>query len=390
MFSRKKKEAVGNDQLVPKPTAAASLTQIGSGLTLTKDRHLGAAENEEAAEAIEAGQDPRRIVRIGFNLLSINTIEDSSNQFHCNFLIHVKWFNKGDEWHPWLQWKNAVDVSELENPGASRLGESTPQGWIVESTNVIGTFAKTLDQKSFPFDVQEISIVLVSNSTKDAVMSYFNPQAIKSNFEYEVLTEWIIVRDPENGQALSYFSFEGADPKLSAQGVAYNNFFFHILVARDPWAVTLATIIPSTLLALACLCCYSLDITGGPGDRFSVVFTVILTLIANQITSKDRLPILPYLTFIDWYLLLMQMTCYIVGVEAAFVSVYVRWYSKPGDEAKDSYYFDIRGFWVSFALLFGTFIFFLVKAYSSILYRRRLEREAIKKSRLCRVNLKKA
>jgi len=299
------------------------------------------------------------------------------------------WNNKGDGWHPWLQWKNAFELDELDNPGASRMDDKSEQGPIVESTNLVGTFAKTLDLRAFPFDVQELTLILVSNSTKDAVLSYMNPQAIKSNFEYEVLSEWIVVRDPENGQALSWFSFEGADPRLSAQGAAYNNFVFNILVARNAWATTLSTVIPSSLLAMACLCSFSLNIDQGPSNRFSVVFTVILTLVANQIVTKERLPILPYNTFIDYFLLSMTLTCYAIGVEAVYVSVYTTYYSLPGHEQSDAYYFDIRGFWICFGLLFGTFLGFILRGQMLIRYRKSLERKALKNSKDCRIPYKK-
>lgn len=347
---------------------------------------LGASEaNKIANDILNNEADKRRVVKIGFNLLAVDTVDDNSNSFHCNFLVHLQ-FPYHKTWRPWIQFKNATQLEVIENPGAVRYTEEKLKNldkkegeYITESTNYVGTFAKPLDIRAFPFDIQELTLTVVSNSTKDVVLTEMNKTAIKANFEYDTLSEWEVLREnPTTTHAVSWYSFESADAKLSAAGNSYNNFHFHVIVKREVGNVFYSIVLPSTLLAFSCLTAFSMDVETKIGDRFSIVFTLILTIVANQLITKERLPNVPYLTVIDYYLYSMQGMCYLVAIETATMK------SLSQITGIGIGILDFYGFLFVLAIFLLIILGFILKSLSLINLRNETFKKAVKLSKKCR------
>jgi hypothetical protein len=106
-------------------------------------------------------------------------------------------------------------------------------------------------------------------------------------------------------------------------------------------------IIPSTILSASSLSVFSLDPDSQKGDRFGVLFTVVLTIVANQFVTQDRLPYLAYFTWLDASLLGLQLFVYAVIVETAIIDSVASSAGVPVAEA------DMVALWVLLAL-FGT------------------------------------
>ena len=224
---------------------------------------------------------------------------------------------------------------------------------VMETRNFVGQFISELDLRTFPLDYQVLRLTLMCNMTKDVTFSHKVPRemdraknptreakpmrlpdgsvicAIKCNLEADTLSEWDVLL--QNGMTLEddaveigrpalavvKYEFKEHDKAFSAEGAIYQRLDFYVYVERELKNMMFSIILPTAFLSLSSLCVFSLDIEGDRGDRFGVLFTVILTIIANQFVTQGRLPYLAYFTWLDLVLLMLQFFVYAVVVETA-------------------------------------------------------------------------
>jgi len=308
-----------------------------------------------------------RIVQIGLNLISLLDVNDKEHCFSGNVLTHVFWdaapMNPTQKcWRPWIQVHNVKTLEEIKNDGMQsweryelpeyvqkQLAEKPGQPVnVMESRNFVCTFVSTLNLRAFPFDQQALRITVMSNTTSDVTFTHKVPRdpvtkiakplivngnvvcTIKCNLEADTLSEWDVLL--QNGRSLDEgvsigspapavvnYSFLEHDRLFSAEGAVYQRLDFYVYVERELKNMMFTIILPTLLLSFSSLCVFALDITDQRGDRFSVLFTVVLTIVANQFVSQGRLPYLAYFTWLDAVMLALQLFVYTVIVETATV-----------------------------------------------------------------------
>eukprot|EP01083_Nonionella_stella_P108188 314366_1 len=155
------------------------------------------------------------------------------------------------------------------------------------------TFAEELELQSFPFDCQDLSCVMHERIT-GGVRCTFLPELRKPNFgsidpRYSVIDEW----------DLETAIIEFGDTEI---GSSHAMIVLRLKVKRR-WKVFFYSI----LLLLACITMLALTAFSlGPevlGDRLNLLITLILTAIAFSYAVFDQLPNVPYLTYMDQYIL---------------------------------------------------------------------------------------
>ena len=67
-------------------------------------------------------------------------------------------------------------------------------------------------------------------------------------------------------------------------------------------------------------CAFSLDVSASAGDRLSLLVTLLLTAAAYKIVVSSALPLVSYLTRLDWYVLVAFGLLVLLTVETAAVS----------------------------------------------------------------------
>ena len=197
---------------------------------------------------------------------------------------------------------------------------------------------------------------------------------IKCNLEGDTLSEWSVrlnhgasfgvhKKAGESNLASVKYDFLENDKKYSAEGAVYQRLDFYLCIERELKNMMVSIILPSFLLSLASLSCFSLEIEANQANRLGVLFTIILTIIANQFVSQGRLPYLAYFTWMDACLLALQFYVYAVVIETCIVIDLAPRFNKTADEA------DLVAFYVFLAIFAGlTFVGTLTAA---ILYVRR-------------------
>jgi len=323
---------------------------------------------------------PYRVVNISLNIISVVKVDLS---FTANVLVHVEWNPRptpAEEmaerkwWRPWIQFHNAVHLQELPNLACLALDGAELERLVrvgqlaKESRNYIGRFSCPFQLRHYPFDVQQLCVVIVTNAFEDIVLGTA-PAKIKCNNEGEFMQEWEVV--PSHGgvaarrkplwQRIAHasevrgtvgrlcgappagdsfepwcFSIEhSAGPGLSAYRVfeqpaalsgankTYMRLELFVAVRRQTDAVLWAVLAPTYVLSLSSLSVFGLGLDDSYGERLEVLFVVILAIIANLFLIKERLPHLPFLTVLDRYMYALQGFVYAIVVETTVLPVVV-------------------------------------------------------------------
>ena len=80
------------------------------------------------------------------------TVQKKTQQLHCFVVLfqEIKWHK---EWHPRIEFFNAVEISKMEHYRDLRY-EHEENAIVVESYRIKGTFRQNLSLKNFPLDYQ--------------------------------------------------------------------------------------------------------------------------------------------------------------------------------------------------------------------------------------------
>jgi len=89
------------------------------------------------------------------------------------------------------------------------------------------------------------------------------------------------------------------------------------------------------------------------GDRLDIIVTLILTFIAFKFSISERLPVLPYLTLLDKWLLCMFAAFIMSGLECAVIQVLLTKYNVNSEDLRTV---DIYAAWVCALFILGTTI----------------------------------
>lgn len=276
-----------------------------------------------------------------------------------------------------LKWPEAKLQAKIEAEIKKNNGDINTVVPVLESTNLVATFITELDLRAYPFDAQKLHITFICNMTSDVnfthrvverdaeedvtvdngskfkwkypkpphpnanreLLAAHNNRSIKCNLEGDTLSEWNIVELPVppdsyiNGvkppkKYVTVYRFSEHDPLLSAEGKIYQRLNFYVVAHREFKNVLFSVMGPTAALCIGSLSIFSIDILedgSGLGDRLSILFTIVLAIIANSIATQDRLPRVDYYTWASRSLNLMQTLVYLVVFESAIIRTLAGW-----------------------------------------------------------------
>lgn len=242
-------------------------------------------------------------------------------------------------WYPHLEFQNMIEqhVKEWElypeegyyriqnfKAFAQEKGEEIPEGrfdctkarFLRAKLECEMTFAEELELQSFPFDCQDLSCVIQERSISGGVRCVFLPELRKANFgsidpRYSVIDEW----DLET----AILEFGDADPNASRSKSSYAMIVLRLKVKRR-WKVFFANIVfLMACISLLGLTCFSLG-ADDLGDRLNLLITLILTAVAFGYVVTESLPAVPYLTYLDKYILGQYGFLVVLMIETAFIN----------------------------------------------------------------------
>jgi hypothetical protein len=318
-------------------------------------KHTFVADTCRVCET-EQGYLPR-LVPISVNIISLNSVDDKNHLFRVNFLVTIRYDPTPLRpelkfFRPWLQFNNIDTLDEIQNDGMKshsnkeliKLVEAGVKN-VLDVYNFVGVFASELNFKYYPFDRQILRIRIVSNPISEITLthavyrdektkyddvhskykdgkrpSFENKErtvvmrSIKSNMENDLLSEWDAVllpqRKGEPVRAAVQYVFEQHARNLSSQGFTYQHLDIILSVKRDSTNMIWTVLVPTIALSVSSLCIFRLNFEDFTGDRYQIIFTIILTLVANSFVTKDKLPSVAYVSLIEKFILYLQLGVY--------------------------------------------------------------------------------
>lgn len=174
--------------------------------------------------------------------------------------------------------------------------------------------SEELELQAFPFDCQDLSVI-IREGTQD-VKCVFLPELRKPKFgsvdpRYSVIDEW----DMEAAR----IEFGTTNAGASRSSSKYPMIILRLKMKRR-WGVYMWNVV----FLMACieslgLCCFSLDIVDDSGERLGLAMALVLTAVAFLHVVKSNLPSVPYLTFLDKYVLSGYLFLIFIMLETALV-----------------------------------------------------------------------
>lgn len=214
---------------------------------------------------------------------------------------------------------------------------------------VNGSFAERLELEKFPFDIQDLTISLWSDtrSTEMQFVPWGNFFQHKMDFltlstSYcSITNEWDIHEPIVDIETNSFFSSIRIRNKVKRHP---NVFFWRMMV-------------PMSLITTAALFSFFLDLSVS-AERISYAFTAVLTSVVFQMKIYGDLPNITYMTLLDWYILYLFL--FMLGI-VLDTGIFTVLFNKCYDEDQENYIRFIDGI---MAKVFGfAFLVFHIWCY---------------------------
>lgn len=288
---------------------------VGWLLTLTA---TNAAETKLRRPLAEQG--PTEVSVVMF-LLDIDEIDSAEQNFHANLFYEVSWHDPrlqhdgpdqrtvqlAEIWHPELLIVNQQKVWPTFPP----IAYVSLEGGVLIRQRVWGPFSQPLDVRDFPFDVQDFEMRLASAASNPEGISFVpHPDELSGIAPAFSLPDWEI---------LSWeLSFDNYSPSGRPTGLP--SFAFTFRAKRHGDQYILKVILPLVMIVLMSMLVFWME-PKEAGAQIGLAATSMLTLIAYRFMVGGKLPPVPYLTRMDYFILGSTVLVFAALIESAITSI---------------------------------------------------------------------
>ncbi|CAF0736737.1 unnamed protein product [Adineta steineri] len=268
---------------------------------------------------------PPREVTIRVKFIRLGEVITLQEKFFAEIVIEARWLydRSAASWNPNLYVKNAIGdikqeitselVDTLDEP--IYLDDSTHDViYVWEIRKVVGTFWEKLELNSFPVDVQQLSLQIVTKCPTDEcilVENRFQPSMVNRE-AFLAQQEWFLYEHIETRSTITTEDF-------SFRPIRQSTYLVTCYVARRPgyfyWNVYLLIF----LITVIALTVYGVA-PELPQSRLQITCTLLLTSIMFRWSVSRLLPPVSYLTLLDKYTL----------ISLVFISLNSIWHSIIG------------------------------------------------------------
>ena len=202
----------------------------------------------------------------------------------------VRRFKPGQIWAPELEFVNAVEQVKAEREGDLYVSDN---GQVTQRVRFSHRFQSPLNLQRFPFDEQTLTIVVAPFDTFARDLNLVVDEKRVGSLEEASVTDWSI--EHVGARVVSAPSGDSADKR----------FLFEIKIARRSTFYIWRVLVPMTLLVLASWTVFWFEVKNLQ-PQISTGLAILLSLVTFNYAIDFSLPKVPYLTFIDRYIL----TCF--------------------------------------------------------------------------------
>ncbi|CAF0795572.1 unnamed protein product [Rotaria sordida] len=268
---------------------------------------------------------PPREVSLRVKFIRLGEVITLEEKFYAEVVIEARWLYDPEaaSWNPNLYVKNAL--GDIKQEVASELVDHLDEPiytdkkkydtiYVWEIRKVVGTFWEKLELNSFPADVQQLSIQIVTRHPIEEcilVENRFQPSMVNRE-AFLAQQEWFLYENIETRSTITMEDF-------SFRPIRQSTYIVTCCVARRPgyfyWNVYLLIF----LITLIALTAYGVA-PEFPQNRLQITCTLLLTSIMFRWSVSRLLPPVSYLTLLDKYTL----------ISLVFISLNAIWHSIIG------------------------------------------------------------
>jgi len=248
-------------------------------------------------------------VRIVF--MKVNEVDTVKEVYTAKAFIQAKWREPALDgispttsvidytklWKPLLFIENIIG-GDRGKEELTWLLDKSGQAWVFERRLLKGVFAETLELYDFPFDVQELSIIVSSERTSLELDLEADPdeQCGISTPPFEQQGEWDLFRHVDTEKMAIVQGYGGSSPK------SYPTFSCICKASRRPdyfyWNIFIVLYFINSL-SFTTFCVEP----NKAQFRLALSFTLVLTTIQFKFVINRCVPKVSYLTYLDKYVL---------------------------------------------------------------------------------------
>lgn len=300
---------------------------------------------------------PKHTVQTRVVFLKLSDIDTVKEQFAADVFIESRWREKsldhGKEndnmdfskyWHPKLIVQNVISTSKDNVWKKLEFGKNG-EAFIVEKRRIKGIFTENLELQDFPFDLQDLSIVLTSEHPVEELEIIEDDEHLSSIIVscFVDEQEWELREFVESEIRKVSKEFTGS------KNVVYPFLVFKTLAMRRAGFFVWNIILIMTIISSLSFATFAVN-KNLPQNRLQLAFTLTLTGVTFRFVTNQQLPKISYLTRLDKYILYCMVFNYLVTAWHAIVTLI------SDDDAQADY--DLY-FFIGFAVFYALFhIFF--------------------------------
>jgi Neurotransmitter-gated ion-channel ligand binding domain len=288
------------------------------------------ARSAEAPALIERPQaeaGPTR-VSVGIWMVDITAIDSAQQNFTAEVAIVLRWsdprlthtgngivrYPLEQVWHPRVAVVNETNSVSRKFPEAV---EVEPDGTVNYRQRYAGAFTQPLRLQSFPFDRQTFCVQLVAVRYRpNEVMFVPDQDWIRNGLRQAggvapliTLPDWTL--EKWETKPLTY---------VLAPGFEYSSYAFEFTAWRNVQHYIWKVILPLILIVAMSWSVFWVAATE-VGPQLSVATTSMLTLIAYRFAIDHQLPVLPYTTSLDTFILMSTLLVFFSFIEVLATTI---------------------------------------------------------------------
>jgi hypothetical protein len=269
--------------------------------------------------AAEAG--PTQI-SVGIWVVDISSIDSAQQAFTAEIAVVLRWkdsrlthLGTGVVRYPLEQiWHPRVGIVNETNSVSRKMPDSVevdPDGMVTYRQRYVGAFTQPLRLQSFPFDRQTFRVQLVAVRYQSNEVMFVPDQV------------WIRDGLKEAGGisptiTLPDWTIEKWELKPLVYALAphhqYSSYAFEFTASRNVQHYLLKVILPLVLIVISSWAVFWIDPINA-SSQVSIAMTSMLTLIAYRFAIDSQLPLLPYMTRLDTFVLTSTLLVFFSLIE---------------------------------------------------------------------------
>jgi hypothetical protein len=272
--------------------------------------------------AQDASSEPSKVV-VGVYVNDIQQLDLITNSYAMDFYIWFRWTNPDldpvstmEFINPFQSW-GLIATPQYEEP------QEMPDGSLYNSLHIQGQFNTKLPLDKYPFDSQEL-IVQIEDNTSTANDMVYVADTNGATLNPELVLPGYTLGTPRLDIVSQPYVTNFGDVRLT-QPEPFSRATIVVPVTRPPFAYTLKLIVPILLIGATAFLLYRIHPSFVEG-RIGVAITLLLTLVALQITTNSQLPPVEYLMMID----MLYVVGYLFVILTMWHTVRTSWLAERG------------------------------------------------------------